>query len=397
MYVRENGDVAVHLLAGPLFIVGICSFATAWPGRVLDAAGLVSLVVLASSAESVRRMRLPAPIVGWLTLVYLSARWSALPANSTTAARGALTVVIIAAAVAALMHKNADAAVQSVRRASTFLLSWAYLVLVQDQAFLSDEEWRALFVHKNWCGFIAAILSMVFLDAVYRNGRRSSRLTLLLSVVLLLGSQSVTSLFAALIGAAALTVNRNRPIRQRKVSPGRGFGYAAALFLCAVLVACRRSVLQLFGRDPDLTGRTDLWSALLPLAGEHPWLGWGYYGFWSPAQAEVRDLWTKIGWQAPSAHSAYLDTLLQLGIIGVVLAAWFWGTLLTAALGSRAPLMPLLASLALLVLVQSFSERGFLSSTGLFLISLTLIYCSQHERFTQDVSPGSRVALDGIS
>ena len=69
------------------------------------------------------------------------------------------------------------------------------------------------------------------------------------------------------------------------------------------------------GRDATLTGRTEVWQNLLPVAMKHPILGHGFGGFWT---AESRDFF-----MISEAHSGYLDVLLEIGFVGLILVTLF--------------------------------------------------------------------------
>jgi O-antigen ligase len=69
------------------------------------------------------------------------------------------------------------------------------------------------------------------------------------------------------------------------------------------------------GRNPTLTGRTEVWAQLLPLAMQQPIFGSGFGGFWTPRTRETFDI--------SGAHSGYLDVLLGLGFVGILLVSLF--------------------------------------------------------------------------
>jgi exopolysaccharide production protein ExoQ len=69
------------------------------------------------------------------------------------------------------------------------------------------------------------------------------------------------------------------------------------------------------GRDPTLTGRTDIWKAVLS-TNTNPLLGTGYESFWlGPRLSHV---WQLVG-TVNEAHNGYLEIYLTLGLIGVFL------------------------------------------------------------------------------
>jgi len=64
-----------------------------------------------------------------------------------------------------------------------------------------------------------------------------------------------------------------------------------------------------------LTGRTDVWSLLLPMVMEHPVFGHGFGGFWTEEMiAFIR---------FNEAHNGYLGVLLSLGFSGLIFMSLF--------------------------------------------------------------------------
>jgi O-antigen ligase len=89
------------------------------------------------------------------------------------------------------------------------------------------------------------------------------------------------------------------------------------LFVASFLDA--GSFLGLIGKDPTLTGRTDIWSAVIELIYEKPVLGWGYRAMWVPTDLVTMWVDKKTGeWGVPSAHNAFLEITLELGILGLI-------------------------------------------------------------------------------
>ena len=67
----------------------------------------------------------------------------------------------------------------------------------------------------------------------------------------------------------------------------------------------------------QLSGRFPLWGELLPYLQEHPILGHGFQTFWDPER--IADFSHAAQWTVTDGHSAYLDTTLDLGLIGLAL------------------------------------------------------------------------------
>jgi exopolysaccharide production protein ExoQ len=81
------------------------------------------------------------------------------------------------------------------------------------------------------------------------------------------------------------------------------------------------------GRGSGLTGRTDLWAHCLELQ-SNPILGAGFESFWIEEKREQIAAFYH-NWKPGGAHNGYLDTYLDLGLIGLsiligLLIATFW-------------------------------------------------------------------------
>lgn len=84
-----------------------------------------------------------------------------------------------------------------------------------------------------------------------------------------------------------------------------------------------------------LTGRTELWAALIPEFLERPFLGHGFAAFWSPAKLEIME--EAAGFPVVSAHNGFLEELLSTGVVGFLLfmAFWIYVMFLSTSLGRR--------------------------------------------------------------
>jgi O-antigen ligase len=84
-----------------------------------------------------------------------------------------------------------------------------------------------------------------------------------------------------------------------------------------LLVANSEAVLSALGKEPTLTGRTQLWEAVWSSIRERPWLGYGYGVFWSGWEGASGAVIEAVGWETPHAHNGVLDLWLSLGFLGV--------------------------------------------------------------------------------
>src|SRR5260370_350601 len=80
-----------------------------------------------------------------------------------------------------------------------------------------------------------------------------------------------------------------------------------------------RELVTNVGRNPTLTGRTDLWKQCLKIAG-NPLVGTGFESFWLGWR--IQRIWDQnVGIRLNEAHNGYLELYLQLGWCGALLLA----------------------------------------------------------------------------
>ena len=194
--------------------------------------------------------------------------------------------------------------------------------------------------------------------------------------MILAGAQSATGGFAALLVLLLwlwLQVLRHQDTR-------RSIRFVVLSVALLVGVAASAStnttaLLEVAGKDPGLTGRTDIWQAVLGAVQQRPLTGHGLGAFLNGQDptAVTRALWRQIGFEAAHAHNGALDVLGQLGLVGLVLHLAALATTARAA-AARLQADPAVAALALTVLaaqlLMSVSEVVLL---GPWLLVLVLI------------------------
>jgi exopolysaccharide production protein ExoQ len=133
-------------------------------------------------------------------------------------------------------------------------------------------------------------------------------------------------------------------------------------------------ILEFLGKDPTLTGRTDIWQYVIDDISEKPLLGWGFAAFWLPANPAATFIAQAVNWTAPNAHNGLLEFLLEIGLVGTSLFVLLWVRNLVMALrcmNGPAPQIGLTSVLLLItILVIGISEEVLLAAqhiwTGLF-------------------------------
>lgn len=184
--------------------------------------------------------------------------------------------------------------------------------------------WAGLWEQKNRLGAVMAIATMggmaAALTTPYRREVRYWGALVILAVFLVLMSTSRTALMACMIGfGGPLMIYCAR----------QGFIWAAlavfsgllGVFALTLVIAIGPGViLEALGRDPTLTGRTDIWAGLIRAVADRPWTGFGWGVFWLQEEGPVHWVRQATQWEVPSAHNSWLEIALGLGVPGAALA-----------------------------------------------------------------------------
>ena len=271
----------------------------------------------------------------------ISILWSEIPQISFK--RWTREVVAVVMAFLLLSEKNPRQALASIIRRAIYILIPFSLILIKYYPeygvsfgrWSGQRMWIGVATQKNGLGRLC-IMSALFLiwtlirrlrgrdTPVHKYQTHVEILLLLLTFWLLMGPRltltySSTAFFAlavALVSLAGLYWVKKR-----------GFILSRALLKLVVFLIIVYGIITPFlgrlsiwdvssslGRDETLTGRTEIWAALIPFAVTRPFLGYGIGGFWT---TEMRSL------SASSAHNGYLDTILNTGFVGLILISIF--------------------------------------------------------------------------
>lgn len=184
--------------------------------------------------------------------------------------------------------------------------------------------WRGLWYEKNQMGAVMAIGATAAAACLASPDPRRllPAISLILSSVLVLATQSKTALLCLVIGLGL--VGGFWSLRRG------GAAFTVAMVWVAVVLAGlgiwtwethSGEVLDALGKDPSLTGRTEIWDSLMRKVADRPWTGYGYGAFWGREGESVPADWVRkeTGWTVPSAHNGWIDLLVQLGWPGTVL------------------------------------------------------------------------------
>jgi O-antigen ligase len=301
----------------------------------------------------------------WLVilLILLSTLWSAYP--DITLRRGA---ILLGATCFGVYFATRYSFKQQFH-----MITWAFgWVLVLCVVFaialprygimsgVHSGAWRGIYMHKNSLSIQMAITSLLFLLSVLGAGRRSfnSWAGCIGAFALMILSRASTGLIAFFVLLPIILLGSILRFRDTVMIPILIFTVTAFGSIFLYIMTNAESLLPLIGEDATLTGRTQLWAYVGTMIQERPWLGYGYEGFWRGMGSEGARIWRAIGWQAPHAHSGYLELLLTFGWIGTsIFALTFFNSFLR--------------SLALIRVHKSFESLWFVVFLSLMVLTNT--------------------------
>ncbi len=222
---------------------------------------------------------------------------------------------------------------------------WA--LAIPDYGLHSDVEhagaWRGVFFHKNTTGRVMVFGLAVIIAAWV--GTDLSRTFLLASgaavLAVIIGTTSQTTLLGTLVlgaGLVAVRMVRGHALKSVVVTL---IVLTIAWHGALVAFATYGVILEFLGRDPTLTGRTEIWIYTLQYIWERPFNGFGYDAFWngdlSPGAQYSEH------WGTPHSHNGWLEVMIALGIpaalimLGIMLVTLFRAIVLARYYPSTAP------------------------------------------------------------
>lgn len=246
---------------------------------------------------------------------------------------------------------------------------------------------EGIYTQKNTLGAAGALMMFFALFAMFSRSQRrwlTGLIVLPISIALIMASQSKTSLGVAVMapGLAFAMVLGAHTLR---------FSAAFLMVVIIGLAALLYFVGQAFGLwdfaivagtlfgDPTLTARDEIWGFAIEMVARRPFLGYGFESFWAigyegPAHREAPGFVS----QMPHAHNGYIDTLLQTGLVGLIILVAFLAAALHSASSRKLPALTswLILTVSIYMIGQNFLESTWFSTHSFnwicFLIMVTL-------------------------
>jgi len=334
----------------------------------LGSTGFYLLTLAKPSAKSRIAWTILIPTICITTYIFASIAWSD---DSLMTFKRALTasLVIVAGLGIGRVWSMQDYA-WGITIISALFLTVGILVELHYRSFLTSGEYRFSGVfHPAKQAFNCGFLLLASLAIYFNQGRRWILIIATIALALLILTKARTGTAAALVACAWLCWHYTS-VKGWLIVGVAGAGLAVACVLFYQGATGREldtTTVTTMGRNEDgadptkLTGRLPIWSHAFDQFTEQPVLGYGYGAFWTLGRlAEFERL---NGWALYHSHSTYIESLLNLGIVGFALGLFTLATVFHRSISLQRQgdnFAILVSSLLLFAFVGGFSEIAFI-------------------------------------
>lgn len=192
-----------------------------------------------------------------------------------------------------------------------------------------DTSFIGVCTSKNELGLLCMVMGLAALWTFIRtwqirtseNRRRrmaAHGAIVLLSLGLIVKADSMTSLACFLLAGGVMVFSMSEVLVRQRGALTAVLSAAVGLALTSTFISSAGVLLQAFGRNSTLTGRTQIWAAVLAQP-NNALIGTGFESFWSGNRMQA--VWNMSQNGIEEAHNGYLEMYINLGWIGVLLLA----------------------------------------------------------------------------
>jgi O-antigen ligase len=190
------------------------------------------------------------------------------------------------------------------------------------------SAWKGIFSAKNYLGNMA--LFFLTVAVAYRPRTpffRSLRISqIFFCLVAIAFSRAATSyMLTAIYFSYTLIMDLMRGFRKKDYFVAFIVLFVAIASVIAVVVLQPNFLFALLGKDMTLTGRTEIWDAVMGSIAKRPLLGYGYQAFWLGFKGESYRIILTVTWALGQAQNGFLDVTLEIGVIGLAIVLLIFG------------------------------------------------------------------------
>ncbi|MFP5273326.1 O-antigen ligase family protein [Coleofasciculus sp.] len=212
------------------------------------------------------------------------------------------------------------------------VLLWYHIVVLFLSLIFGNKvgSWHGIYLHKNVFGATMAMaFTLMYLQSI-RQPKYKFLFLSLAALALFCVFQSQGGLARVLLVVLISLLGFLSFIR--RLPPRLAFASMAVFLAIGISIAilitenAEYIIVEKLGKDMTLTGRTYVWYRVVNAINRHPWLGYGYEGFWqfwqgsdNPGLAITVTEAGGDGFIPHHSHDGYLDVGLNSGWLGLAL------------------------------------------------------------------------------
>ncbi len=334
-----------------------------------------TLLPMVRQFRLLRYRRAVYPLLPYIAVAVASVAWSQDAEVSLRKLLSFLLTTAFAFYFAARFSARSQVRMVLIATSLLAVASVALVVLAPGAAVDHNQHagaWQGVFAGKNTCAMVMAVGLAAAI--VYRPRGPVLRclkvclMAMFAGIILMADSSSALVVIALLwisLPVLAHLARYQKPTRAVLLS----LLFLAGSLLAIAVVTYLPVLLKLLNRDPTLTGRTDIWKAVLQSIFKHPLLGYGYGAFWLGLKGESANVVLAVKWAIPNAHNGFLDVWLSLGAVGLAAIGYalsralrrIWRLLLSSGLRQNLWLI----CVVLLVLAYNMDESVLIAAPSL--------------------------------
>jgi exopolysaccharide production protein ExoQ len=197
-----------------------------------------------------------------------------------------------------------------------------------DQMGGHSSAWKGIFSAKNYLGNLALFFLTVTVSYRARTPfLRAARLSqIIFCLTAIAFSRAATAYMLTVVYLGYFVTLKSLHNFRKKDYFVVSFLLLVAFFSVAVVIVVWPDFLfTLLGKDLTLTGRTEIWSAVLDSVTKRPLLGYGYQAFWLGLQGESYRVILAVSWVLAQAQNGFLDVMLEMGAAGLTIVLLVFG------------------------------------------------------------------------